>query len=413
MTGNTTRQSIVDSIRGFSLLGILLSNMLIFQYGILGKERLDLFGASSFDDGMLIFMKIAVEGSFMPIFTFLFGYGLFKMFDGLEVKRLKPRRVLTRRFIMLIGLGLLHSIFVWEGDILLFYGVMGFFLMLFLKRKEKTVLTWGIVILSLCVLLGIIFSGSDLATIKTDPAKTEQTITHSIPIYSEGTYLEIKDYRNSGSGLEDDDELGQVLILLLTLFLTLPMFLFGIYAAKKNWFLSPEQKRKSYLKGALFFLLAGYVGKSVPFIWPDFIKSSYELNTATSFFTLSYVVSFGCILALGYLLAAAWLLSHIKAIPMASRFAAVGKLSLTNYLLQSIICTSLFYGYGLGLFGKLGIAGGIGVALLVYLVQLFASVLYLKRFKIGPVEWLLRIWTYWSWNGKPKTNVVQTTDLKT
>ncbi|GKU77871.1 DUF418 domain-containing protein [Paenibacillus sp. L3-i20] len=412
MTVNTSRQTLVDAIRGFSLLGILLSNMLIFQYGLLGKDKIDLFNASSFDHGMHIFMKIAVEGSFMPIFTFLFGYGLFKMMEGLEVKELKPKRVLARRFVMLLALGLLHSIFVWEGDILLFYGLMGFFLLLFLKRKAKTVLIWGVVLISLTGLIGLAGSGFETGTSTGDPAKTERSIKDSIPIYSEGTYLEIMEERTGSSESEDDGSMKMALTLVLTALLSLPMFLFGIYAAKKNWFLKPETKRTSYFKKAIIFLLLGYAGKSLYFVWPDLFKSGGGEDTGMSLFTLGYLVSAGCILALGYLLSAAWLLSHIKTSAMTSRFAAVGKLSLTNYLMQSIICTTIFYGYGLGLYGKIGIAAGIGVSLLVYSAQVFGSVWYLKRFKIGPVEWLLRVWTYWSWGGNPRNKVTQPTDLK-
>ncbi|MBH5318601.1 DUF418 domain-containing protein [Paenibacillus sp. GSMTC-2017] len=399
MIANTNRQGIVDAIRGFSLLGILLANMLIFQYGMWGKDELELFKASSFDHGMHTFVKIVIEGSFMPIFTFLFGYGLFKMMEGLETKGLKPKRVLVRRFLMLLGLGLLHSTFVWDGDILFFYGMIGFFLLLFLKRKAKTVLIWGIVLISLFGLLGLAGTDPEESAVGGDPAKLEQFIKDSIPVYSEGTYAEIMKHRSGPSPMDDMGPIVTTFMLLLAPIMMAPMFLFGIYAAKKNWFLNPEEKRKRYLKGAILWLILGYALKSLKFIWPDFILSG-----------VGELIG-GSILALGYLLGAAWVLSHVKASRTASRFAAVGKLSLTNYLMQSVICTAIFYGYGLGLFGKIGIAGGIGIALLVYTVQLICSVLYLKRFKIGPIEWLLRSWTYWSWRGKPKTNALQPVEI--
>ncbi|RXZ82634.1 DUF418 domain-containing protein [Paenibacillaceae bacterium] len=78
------------------------------------------------------------------------------------------------------------------------------------------------------------------------------------------------------------------------------------------------------------------------------------------------------------------------------------KLSLSNYLLQTVVCTTIFYGYGLGLFGKLGVIAGIGIALILYTLQLLGSAWYLTRFRTGPVERVLRIWTYWSWKGRPK-----------
>ncbi|WP_054706059.1 DUF418 domain-containing protein [Bacillus sp. JCM 19041] len=81
---------------------------------------------------------------------------------------------------------------------------------------------------------------------------------------------------------------------------------------------------------------------------------------------------------------------------------AVGKLSLSNYLLQSIICTTIFYGYGLGLFGQLGVLNGIFLALGIYTILALLSYLYLKKWTIGPAERLLRMIVYLTWTGKPR-----------
>lgn len=116
------RSTAVDAIRGLSLLGILMANMLIFQYGMFGKDELHFFQPSTLDLISHDMLKVFVEGSFMPIFTFLFGYSMIKMRESLIGKGLKYGRSFFRRSVLLIVLGLLHSIFIWEGDILLFYG---------------------------------------------------------------------------------------------------------------------------------------------------------------------------------------------------------------------------------------------------------------------------------------------------
>ncbi|QBK24462.1 DUF418 domain-containing protein [Ureibacillus thermophilus] len=85
-------------------------------------------------------------------------------------------------------------------------------------------------------------------------------------------------------------------------------------------------------------------------------------------------------------------------------FKSIGRLSMTNYLFQSLICTTIFYGYGLALFGKLGVFTGIILAVVIFRCQAFISRLYLKKWKIGPFEKLMRIGTYLSWNGKVKPN---------
>ena len=140
------RVRFIDALRGLSLLGILLANLLIFHYGIWGKDEISYYSLSNTDKGLYSFLKIVVEGSFMPIFTFLFGYSLVKLAESIKNKNGKVKRHLWRRFLLLFTLGLLHSTYLWEGDILAFYGMMGIFLLIFLNRKKKTLIIWGVVL---------------------------------------------------------------------------------------------------------------------------------------------------------------------------------------------------------------------------------------------------------------------------
>ena len=115
------------------------------------------------------------------------------------------------------------------------------------------------------------------------------------------------------------------------------------------------------------------------------------------------------ILSLGYVFLFMWIFTMMQSSKVMNAFESVGKLSLTNYLMQSVICTLVFYGYGLGLFGKMGITLGIVFGFVLYIFQCFGSTMYLKTFKRGPVEVLLRIWTNFSWNGKVKVKSKKTT----
>lgn len=390
MTQNNSRQTIVDEIRGISLLGILLANMLIFQYGIWGKDELFLFQITSADHALYSFIKIFIEGSFMPIFTFLFGFGMVKMMDGLISKGIKHRRVLLRRSFMLMVLGFAHSMFLWEGDILFFYGLLSLFLLLFLKRKARTILIWGIVLLTLIGVTSI-RSSDPINNELISKEKTVQYVANSIDIYQNGSYKEILKFRNDEEApIEASGFMLAILVALIPL-LTAPMFLFGMYAAKKNWFLHPHTKRAFYARWAIIFLPLGLIMKSLKYVWPNFILSGTGEITGMS------------LLALGYIMGFSWLLSLGKAASLRNGFEAVGRLSLTNYLMQTVICTTLFYGYGLGWFGKLGVLAGIGLSIAIYTLQLAFSSFYLKHFRIGPIERLLRIWTYWSWRGNAKS----------
>lgn len=388
---NSGRQPLVDAMRGLSLLGILLSNMLIFQYGMFGKDELELFGPSSWDEGLHTGMKILVEGSFMPIFTFLFGYGLVNMREGLEARTGKWKMPLVRRFVLLAGLGLAHSILIWDGDILLFYGIIGFLLMPFLRRKAKTLLIWAAVLFTLLGLSG--FGG---ATAEDSPLfgedqkeRVEQYVKKSIDVLGSGTYAEIVHFRNNEDPMELDGLTAAVLALLIPL-INGPMFLLGMYAGQKAWFRRPDRDNALYGRRAAVLIPLGLALKSMKYVWPD-------LKLTGTSDMLGMIV-----LALGYAFGFAWLFARLKRETAMKPFLAVGKLSLTNYLLQSVVCTTIFFGYGLGLFGRLGIAAGIGIALALYALQLLGSGFYLKRFAVGPVERLLRIGTYWSWSGKPR-----------
>lgn len=107
----------------------------------------------------------------------------------------------------------------------------------------------------------------------------------------------------------------------------------------------------------------------------------------------------GPLLALGYIYAFAYTYTRFSESMMMRAFENVGKLSLTNYLLQTVICTSIFYGYGLGQFGKLGILNSIVLGLVIFSVQCVFSHWYLKLFHRGPLEFILRMWTNFSWSG--------------
>lgn len=379
------RVSTIDGMRGFSLFGILLANMLIFQYGLFGKDAIEFFSLSSTDLGAYNAIKVLVEGSFMPIFTFLFGYSMVKMKESLERKGVKVKRYFVRRFLLLWFLGFLHSHFLWEGDILAFYGMMGFFLLLFLNRKKKTLMIWGVLLLVITSLMG--YGGPIEETVKEKEQATHYYET-TLKVYGSGTYTEIMNHRlNELPPLGVPEEFF-VFIFLLLPFISAPLFLFGMYAAKANWFANPLSERSMYLKGILLFLPIGILLKMFPYIAPEHNWAGVGAAIGQSLLSLGYIFLF----AYSYTKVPKWRVLNV--------FEQVGKLSLTNYLMQTVICTTIFYGYGFGQFGKLGMLNSIILALGIYAFQAAASYYYLQKFKRGPIETLLRIWTNFSWDGR-------------
>ncbi|WP_223292391.1 DUF418 domain-containing protein [Salipaludibacillus neizhouensis] len=382
----TERIHLIDAMRGLSLLGILVANVLIFQYGLFGKDEISYI--SEADSSFHTFLKIAVEGSFMPIFAFLFGFGMVKMQENLRRRNLAVKRTLAWRFFLLIGIGFLHAFYLWEGDILLSYGLTGLFLLLFLNRKAKTLLIWVIVLFAFTSLVSY---GDSSTSLIENPELMNQYIENTNTINSQGTYLEIMDHRNNVdpfAAMGIPDEL-LIFIIVLAPLIIAPVFLFGMYGAKKGWFSEPIKQRSFYLKGA-FLLPIGLVFKALYYLLEN------QAWTGVLFGSGSILLS------IGYIFFFAYLYVTVKNSSIFNLFGYVGKLSLTNYLMQTIICTTVFYGYGLGLFGELGVMYGFLFSLVVYFAQVVCSKWYLSYFKTGPVERLIRMIIYLSISGRPK-----------
>ena len=380
-TTEHNRIDMIDAMRGASLFGILLANMLIFQYGIWGKDEISFYSLSQANHTAYHVIKIAIEGSFMPIFTFLFGYSMVKMKEKLEGKALKYKRYFVRRFLALLLLGILHGTYLWEGDILTFYGMMGFFLLLFLNRKSNTILIWAVILLCLTSLLG--YGGFEET--KKEQKQMETYVRDTIEIYSTGTYPEIKEHRNNEIPLDISDGLF-LFILALAPLISAPLFLLGIYSAKIELFTMPQLEKKQYKLGSIL-VPVGLALKSCSLFFPDFNWSEVFHFIGANLLSIGYI----------FLFAFLFILSKEGMIKKA--FISVGKLSLTNYLMQTIICTTFYYGYGFGYFGKSSVIEGITLAIGIFIIQMIASTLYLRIAKQGPIERVLRIVTNLSIKG--------------
>ncbi|WP_244908141.1 DUF418 domain-containing protein [Paenibacillus campinasensis] len=386
------RAAAVDAIRGLSLLGILLANMLIFQYGMYGKDELHLFHPTTTDTLGHRLVQVLVEGSFMPIFTFLFGYSMIKMRDALTARGRTSRWSFIRRSLALIGLGIGHGYYLWEGDILIFYGAITLLLLFFLKRKPRTLILWGALFLTLT---GIVSLGAAEKNLE-ETQRLESYVTETTHVYQSGSYSEIMDYRLNSEPPLDLPEWVMLIVILIVPFMNAPMFLFGMAAAKKGRFLQPSAEATTYLRWSLLVPL-GLVLKTAAVL----LGSTHALSGVC-------IVLGGQLLALGYIHLFALLYAKAPSSSLAFRgFEAVGRMSLTNYLLQTVISTSIFYGYGLGQFGRLGVWPGILLALAIYMAQAAASLLWLEKFRSGPVERLMRSLTYWTWSGRIKPKLAK------
>ncbi len=382
INSHSTRLTGIDGIRGLGLLGILLANMLAFQYSIWEYRFISFFELSGIDQFVYSALQIVVVGSFAPIFAFLYGFGTIKMTEGLEQRGLSPYPFLIRRFLFLLAAGLLHFFLLWEGDILATYGLAGFLLLAFLRVKPKALIISGVCVLLLFSLLSF---GTTTGMGFLNDTWTEFART-SMETYQQGSYADIQSLRLQ-FGPEPFGQIFFAFSWLLIPILISSMFMFGMAAARLRLFHRPAEERGLYKKFAATLIPLGLALKAFAVVQPEYTFSG------------GLEVLGGTVLALGYVFAFALFFGQQsgRLSGVRERLISVGRLSMSNYLLQTFFGVFLFYGYGLGLFGKLGTTIGCLAAIAFFMVQAWASGLYLRKFRSGPAEKLLRSWI---WLGK-------------
>ncbi|WP_040929153.1 DUF418 domain-containing protein [Nosocomiicoccus massiliensis] len=374
------RIKVIDSLRGFSLLGILLANLLIFHYGMFGNQYPEVYNVSKFGEFLIHIIRIFFEGSTMPIFAFLFGFGMYMMSESFTKKDLGVKRALLRRGIGLIVLGLLHGAFFFEGDILFLYGLITLLIFWLPKRSVKTMVVTMVLSVILLIYMFTKMDVESLHMIKQSfgGPLTDEKIEYLIQekeVYSTGTLSERNIFASDFSDhpFMPIDDMAFLYMLLFGIIFYIPIFISGMLAAKLKVFVTGGAWKKWLVLlvpiGLLINVLAEFG------IFQDYILFG------------DFALSYGYIALFYYL---------YKENLFMDSLAAVGKLSLTNYILQSVFHSFIYYGSGLGRFGDGNFTLSFTLAILFFIVQIICSHYYMKKFKYGPLEYILRIWTYFS-----------------
>lgn len=373
------RITTIDIIRGVSLLGILLVNMFGFylpqphiQLGNWFTEAIDIIWHQN--------LNIYIQSSFYPLFSMLFGYGLAMQYMKAQRTGLNVYKFIPKRLALLFAIGMAHALFLWWGDIIATYAFCGFFLLLFLRYKSTILLVMGVVLNSSFHLFYIgILSLSGLLNKAVDEQPVDiQSVQDAVTAYATGGYVDAFIQRLSDLSLQMSP-----FMWIVALFTILPYMLIGAAAAK--WRLIERAKE---LKGLWITLaiLATALGL--------FIKSAPYLFTNTYLLDYLKVYVGGPILSVGYA-AIIVVLCFIPAMTKwLSPLAKMGRMSMTMYILQTIICTTLFYNYGFGLYGKIDVPTAVYMALGIFAVQVIIAEIWLSKFKQGPLEAAVKRLTY-------------------
>lgn len=389
-TTSKERIQAIDILRGLALFGILGANIRGFSGPAQVYFEPQHYWPGFADRIAQAFVDAFIQGKFITIFAFLFGVGFTVQMTRAKERGAKFTSVYIRRLLVLAAIGLAHGLLVWFGDILLPYALLGFALLLFGNRKDKTVLIWAIVTyLVPLLLMTVMYVGSALAdkpmpAPKPPTAEKLQTLTET---FANGSFAEVQAQRMKdavGSNWGFAPFFGWQL---------LGLFLFGMLAYRRKFFEPSAESLARYRKWMIIALAVGVVGNvtAVTLRWMFSIPMMPPTGAGVALMYLQTVATPA--LSFGYATAVILLVQNPLWRARLSRFGAIGRTALSNYLLQSIVGTLLFYGYGLGFFGT-GPALLLIPAVLIYAAQAVIAPWWVARFQFGPAEWLWRSLTY-------------------
>lgn len=395
----TERIQVLDVLRGLALLGIFLMNIEFFSRSLLevstGIES-SLTGVDWLADA---FVYVFVRGKFWTLFSLLFGMGFAVMLErGRE--RGGFGAVYSRRLLVLLLIGVAHALLLWPGDILVPYALTGFvMLLLFRNTPVARLWKWGLALyLVPTVLMWMMVGGIALAQldpagadevaaeIASGTARMREDYARAAPVYSDGTFAEVTAQRWRDAKLQ---------------WSWFPMMIPGILGVFLigAWFMRSGVMRDAAAHRPLFrrLLLVGLplgallaVAAMPLLIDTPLTEPTVQLAAGTMLMTIGNLL-----LCLAYL--SALVLATLGPLPgLRDWLAPVGRMALSNYLLQSAFFTTVFYGYGLGMWGQVPRAWQVVLALGFFLLQVLLSRLWMRHFRYGPVEWLWRALTYLS-----------------
>ncbi|NBG87645.1 DUF418 domain-containing protein [Isachenkonia alkalipeptolytica] len=389
MEARKKRIEALDILRGFALFGVLLVNLTMMHTSRTGfsVSRMGLEGINHLS---ALGIEVFFQGKFYTIFSILFGLGFFLFMNrkGKDIQSpeaLKP--FFIRRMLALLFFGLLHMVFVWHGDILHVYALIGLVL---LWRKEKTeedllrgVLIWLLIAAFITGVLNALIE----VPILFHAMVTSEMSPYADSVYSGGSYWELLRFRLVHEVQNAPVDLVFILPKILGL------FYLGFYLGRKKLFENLKDHRGTLLKtlrysaaislimilGLLFF--RPYTGGENPYYTFAFLEGIFRetLTLSGSAFYIS-----GLLLLLGK---TPWkkILNPLK---------YLGKTALSNYLIQTLFWSWVFNGYGLGFYGRLPYWSFFPLATAFFILQILLSKWWLSRWKTGPMEALWRRFTY-------------------
>ncbi|MEW9700584.1 DUF418 domain-containing protein [Paenibacillus sp. SI8] len=378
----------IDALRGIAVCGILFANNIWeFSHPMLGHYSTWMILHNAWNLGAFHMLDLIFLGHFRTIFSFLFGFSMVIMMNRIQAKNQPFLPFYIKRLSTLAILGFAHAVLIWDGDILVEYAVVGFVMLFFRNRSVKFLISMAFLLLFIFGSLAIIPELNPppaQSTFKAELSGKEKYEKTKL-LYTSGSYKEITEARVSNWELSGTSVLAG----------TLAMFLFGIAFAKSGVLHDSESHVRfwkkvclgSFLTGVPLLVMNHYLALEL-YRGQEVTQGLYYIIRRARQYISDPAICFFYISGFVLLTRHAWWKKLIKP------FEYMGKMAFTNYLMQSILLTTLFYGYGLGLFDKFNMVFCYLIAIALIITQMAASRLWLKYFLYGPFEWLWRSITY-------------------
>ncbi|MHC4698466.1 MAG: DUF418 domain-containing protein [Planctomycetota bacterium] len=383
----------VDVLRGFAVLGILVMNIQAFSMP--GSAYVNPTSFGDLGGGNFVVWLVShvlADAKFMTIFSMLFGAGIVLMTSRCEATGRRSAGVHYRRMGVLLAVALVHGYLLWYGDVLYTYAMCGFVVYLFRKwRPTRLLLVGGVVLVigsGISILLGMTMPYwpaevvQDIQNEWSHP--TREVIAEDLAAYR-GSWLEQMQHRAPSTlffqtGLFLMDFCWRAGGLMLV---GMGLFKWGVFSAARA--------SRTYW---VFVALAALVGIPV-IVFGARRNFAADWDIYYSFFLggqFNYWASL--LVSLGWVGLVMLACKHDVLRFLRRLLASAGQMAFTNYLMQTVICTTIFYGHGLGYYGKIERTGQILIVFAVCVLQLVISEIWLRHFRFGPAEWLWRSLTY-------------------
>ena len=381
----------LDLIRGFAVLGILIMNITSFsQISMAYMNPTIGAGLEGYNQYFHGFNYIFADTRFMSIFSILFGAGVVLFTQRIEEKGKRVTALHYKRMFWLLLFGLIHAYFIWVGDILVAYAICGGLVFFFRKKSIRRLFIMAIILFLIPISLNFItYYGMPKEALESTFAffypSSEQIALQTKIMQS--SYLEQMPLR-----LENAVEIQTLIFMIEIFWRTSAMMLLGMILYRKG-ILSAEKSTAYYKKMIWVGFVPGLIISSIGLsqVYASEWSGAYVMNIGANYKFVS-----GLFMALGYIGLVIWIYKKGIFKKFQNRLQAAGRMAFTNYIGMSVICTLIFNGHGLGLFGTLDRFQQFLIVIAIWVLILIISPLVLKKHQFGPLEWLWRKLTYFS-----------------